>query len=382
MLGVYIYRRHLRTCRYAAQGRSQNHRCGCPIWTDGPLDGRRYNRSLRTGDWPAAQEKLRGIERGTVVIEKPLREAYDDWRAQLTVQPSTREKYERAVAWFGEQMESRGVRVLSAVRVEDVDAWRTARGLSRGTLARELQTIRLFFRFAQRRRWLGWNPAEFVKITQARGRQVQPYSAAEVKSIIEATGRLGVAAYERLRARALVLLLRHTALRLGDALKLERARVQAGELMVYTEKAGTPVWLPIPPELSEALEALPMPRGVQAGATCEYYFWNGRSKPKTLKNDWDRTLRRVFAVAGVLGAHAHRFRHTLAVNLLGEGATLEEIARVLGNTPAVVARHYAPWCAALQVRVRELLQRAQAADNALLHPSDTAKSEAAKQWKQ
>ena len=37
----------------------------------------------------------------------------------------------------------------------------------------------------------------------------------------------------------------------------------------------------------------------------------------------ERTLSAVFKKSGVKGAHAHRYRHTLATRLLEQGATFE-----------------------------------------------------------
>jgi hypothetical protein len=50
-----------------------------------------------------------------------------------------------------------------------------------------------------------------------------------------------------------------------------------------------------------------------------------------------RTLAAVFKKSSVQRAHAHRFRHTLATELLGRGASFEEVADILGNSPDIVA---------------------------------------------
>ena len=49
-----------------------------------------------------------------------------------------------------------------------------------------------------------------------------------------------------LRLRALVLLLRHSGLRIGDAVALRRNRLCDGKLLLYTHKAGFQVYLPLP----------------------------------------------------------------------------------------------------------------------------------------
>jgi integrase len=54
----------------------------------------------------------------------------------------------------------------------------------------------------------------------------------------------------------------------------------------------------------------------------------------------DRDLRALFKEAGVECAHAHRFRHTLATELLGRGASFEDVADIRGNSPDIARKHY------------------------------------------
>ena len=59
------------------------------------------------------------------------------------------------------------------------------------------------------------------------------------------------------RIRAFVLLLRHSGLRIGDAVTMERRRFIADKLLLYTAKTGTPVYLPLPTFVLSALEVMP-----------------------------------------------------------------------------------------------------------------------------
>jgi hypothetical protein len=63
----------------------------------------------------------------------------------------------------------------------------------------------------------------------------------------------------------------------------------------------------------------------------------------------------VFKKSGVMNAHAHRFRHTLATRLLEQGATFEQIADILGNSPAVVRKHYGKWSKGRQDNIDRLM---------------------------
>ena len=63
----------------------------------------------------------------------------------------------------------------------------------------------------------------------------------------------------------------------------------------------------------------------------------------------------VFKKSGVKDAGTHRFRHTLATRLLGRGASFEEIADILGNTPEIVRKHYAKWSKPRQDRIDSVM---------------------------
>ena len=58
-----------------------------------------------------------------------------------------------------------------------------------------------------------------------------------------------------------------------------------------------------------------------------------------------------FQALGVKGAHAHKFRHTLATDMLAKGKTTADVAGILGISEAVVIRHYTRWSQARQERI-------------------------------
>jgi integrase len=62
------------------------------------------------------------------------------------------------------------------------------------------------------------------------------------------------------------------------------------------------------------------------------------------------------ARAGVDHANPHRFRDTLAVDLLCAGYSIYDMAQMLGDTVETVERHYAPFVPALRERVRRILE--------------------------
>ena len=62
----------------------------------------------------------------------------------------------------------------------------------------------------------------------------------------------------------------------------------------------------------------------------------------------------VFKASGVTNACSHRFRHTLATEVLELGGTLEEAADILGDSVRIVAKYYTKWSALRQARISDL----------------------------
>jgi integrase len=75
-------------------------------------------------------------------------------------------------------------------------------------------------------------------------------------------------------------------------------------------------------------------------------------------------LAPVFRRAKILGAHAHRFRHTLATDILARGSTMADVADVLGISEHIARRHYAKWSDPCQERISEIMRAVQGGEAA------------------
>jgi site-specific recombinase XerD len=350
-----LWRRHLKSCAHRRKGRSYT-KCSCPIWCDGEIDGGRYRHSLDTCDWQRAIRKLAAIEDPLAPKVKSVQDAITAFENHiLSLEASTQRKYKNVLAHLNVYCECKGVHDILQLTVEHLDAYRATRRLSPTTSTKELQTLRQFFGFCLERRWAEDNPAKRVKLPRnVKPEEVVPYTQAEVTRILAACDVIGRGAYERVRARAMLLLLRYTGLRISDVATLGRDRVRGGEILLHTQKTGGTVFLPVPAELQAALDALPIPRG--AGNSPVHFFWNGITSRRSVVGIAERTLAAVFMRSGVTGAHAHRFRHTLATEILASGGTEQEVADILGISPTVVRKHYAKWSQARQQRITRLFE--------------------------
>ncbi len=95
----------------------------------------------------------------------------------------------------------------------------------------------------------------------------------------------------------------------------------------------------------EALDACPR-------KSERYWFWTGTGSKDPLTGNWRRAFRRLCEIAGVKDGHPHRFRDTLAVQLLLEAIPMERVSILLGHSSVkVTERHYAPWVQARQAQL-------------------------------
>jgi integrase len=196
----------------------------------------------------------------------------------------------------------------------------------------------------------------------------RPYTAAEVAAIRASCHELKTNA-ARHKALALVSLMSETGMRISDAAMLRRDAVSAsdGTYWVTFEaiKNGAKVCLPLSAETVELLNTLPGSGTVheQRGAsgdsislTGSYFFHSEASKPARTIFRMGRLLARVFKLSLVEGAHAHRFRKTIATRLAEQGEDIRLIARVLGDTPGVAERHYIFETPAYRERIRQAMK--------------------------
>ena len=349
-----VYRRHQAPCKHRSR-RFRN--CKCPIWVQGSLRGEYVRRSLDLRSWEAANDLVRGWEAsGEVGVIKPevptvaeaVTKFIDDATARHLAGETIR-KYKnllerRFIGWC----ESKGYRLLRQITVDGVREFRATWDDGAVYATKNLERMRAFFRFCEQARWIDRNPATSVKAPKHKASPTLPFSADEMKRILDACDRYPGNAE---RMKAFVLTMRHSGLRIGDTIALKRDRVKGNKLFLYTQKTGTPVYVPLPPAAVEAL-------GKLSGDT-EYFFTSGKAKPQTARANWSRYLDTVFEAAKVHGAHSHRFRDTFAVSLLEAGVSIENVSVLLGHSSVrITERHYKPWVKTLQKKLEDEVRKA------------------------
>jgi len=306
--------------------------------------------------WEAGQELLRAWEsRGPntalISVEDAVTRFLEDVRARhLTEATFGKQKVllSRLTAFANEI----GVKYISQLTGESMVRFRAGWKDSPISALKKLERLRSFFRFCAGMKWVEENPVGTLKPPKFHQKPTLPFTGEEFERILAAVERYPTKnsfGYDnRARLRAFVLLLRYSGLRIRDAVCLRRDRIVDGKLMVYTQKTGQPVYVPLPPVVIESFEK---------SGSGELLFWSGHGNPKSAVADWQRSLRRLFDLAGVEHGHAHRFRDTFAVSLLEKGVALETGAVLLGNTIKIAEKHYSPWVRSRQIALEDAVRR-------------------------
>ncbi len=347
------YRRHLASCRHKNKGRDFL-RCSCPIWVDGTLNGRRIRQSLDTANLQIAAEKVLELEANNgenKQEETSVDNAVDSFLA-ANKHLSSIQTYKQVLLPFKRFCLGRSISKIRAVTLADLYAFRDTWNCSALTTGKRIEPLRTFFRFCEDHEWIDRNCATKLKKPPVKEPPVVPFTEEQWTALLEAVEQYpqkNSFGYDnRARLKAFLLTLRYSGLRISDVVKLEKTAISKdGKLTLRTSKVGVQVRHPLPKFVLDSLVNIGNDR---------YFFWSGQGKLKSAVGDWQRSIRKLMKDANIKG-HPHMFRHTLAVELLNKGVNIEHVAAILGNSPEVCRRHYAPWEATRQRALEDALRQ-------------------------
>lgn len=344
--------------------------CRCPIWAQGIFDGSHIRESLKVHNWDKASAILTKWEdegrRAIRETDGPLtvQQAKDDFLADLKarrLKDKTAYKYRLMFQRLEAFTLKEGVRYLKELDTPTLRRFRATWKDSSLAALKKLERLRSFFRYAQENGWIKENPAKKISNPKVTMRPTLPFSHDEmIRTLaiatknIEEVQRHGKDNARRLRA--LVLLLRYTGLRIGDAVACSVERLVDGKLRLYTQKTGTHVHCPLPDFVVKELNTIPK-------MSERFWFWTGNGKLDTAVADWQGRLHDLFSDAKIENGHAHRFRDTFATELLLAGVPLERVSILLGHQSVkITEKHYSPWIRERQEQAEADVRRTWAQD--------------------
>jgi integrase/recombinase XerD len=360
-----LYRRHTPKCRhYGTEDAFDKNNCRCPIYADSGSRGKGARTSLKTRDWTRAESRLRKLQDaedgGTPVVKIATAcKAFMGDCERRNLKPPTIRSYEKTLQHFQDFCEKAEVSLIAEAtpaillqfqngrEVPPAEEGEKAKPLEPSTVRKELQTLRAFFRFLVDQGHADHNNAKKLRPPKESRRPTMPFSQPDVEALLAAAGGMdnddpAMRDRTRKRARAIVLTMLYSGLRISDITTLERKRVdlKTGMLLLRMEKTNEPVYVRLLAPAIGALSALP-----REGP---FFFWSGESAPATAIGNIRRTVERICKNAGVIG-HPHRFRDTFAVRMLEKGVSIDQVSILLGHTSVkTTEKYYAPWVRARQ----------------------------------
>lgn len=332
------------------------------MWVQGSLTGKWVKRSLNTRDWSVAAATVHEWEAARAIggkrleipnIKDAIAKYLEDSEARHLAAPTIRKRRELLEGKLLPFCESKGYERLADLNVDTLRTFRKTWKFAATSAVKRLEYLRGFLRFCEESEWIARNPAKAIKPPKVTRTPTLPFEDSEFARALDAADRLKTWGTFGPKLRAMILLLRHSGLRMQDAACLERARLTDDKLFLYTQKTGTPVYCPLPPSVVEALQG-------QRNERPEYFFWDGKSERETTVKSWNRVFQKLFAACDppVVGGHPHRFRDTFAISLLLRGAELPNVSILLGHSSIkVTERHYSPWIKARQEQLEADVRR-------------------------
>lgn len=336
------YRRHTSDCPHAGKGVLHTS-CNCPCYAYGDYAGKTRQRvSLHTRDWGKALTRCAELMSGGITQQPTLlttataiKQYLDDCEGRRLATGTVR-CYRRHLEAFAAVAPNHLAHITPGVVVR----------FRSGLRGDEVATVNA--KIGAVRGWLNWcvmtghlkeSPAAGIELGEVPPSEILPLSQAEVQKLLTACDQLRMKS-SRIRARAALLLLLYSGLRISDAAALRRDRIdwKTRRLTLRTQKRKVFVTIRLPEACILALDALPKGDKVFSGATTH-----------STANSISKTLDRLAELSGIERLHPHLLRHTFACRLLEQGAELRTVQHLLGHSSIrTTERYYAHFAASHQ----------------------------------
>lgn len=295
------------------------------------------------------------------VIAHELSETIDHFLRHMANQrraaPNTVSAYHNDLTQFHDYLvssEPGGSNGHNGVGLEDVDAGTVAgfvlylrtRGYSQATIARKVAAVKSFFRYAAEAGLVATNPALALDSPQVQRSTPQAARPADVEALLEAAGARETP--DDLRNRAMITLLYHSGMRVGEVVALDTGDVDPEHGTVCCRgRAGRVRSIPIAPPACQSVrtylsDGRPyLARADSDGDESEALFLNHRGTRLTRQGFW--LIMKDRAKQAGIGTQItpHSLRHSFALHHLGSGTALRALKDLLGHVNISTTQIYA-----------------------------------------
>ena len=261
-------------------------------------------------------------------------------RDERRLSPHTVAAYRRDLSRLVDQMRKREVTHWSAVTPAMVRAHVAGRhraGLAPRSLARELSSLRAFFRHLQAEGVMADNPAQGVSAPRAPKRLPRALDVDATAALMETQGEDALA----LRDTAMLELFYSSGLRLGELVALDLSRLDLSEGLVQVQGKGRKTRrVPVGRKAREALLLWLEARRALAGPGETAVFVSQRGRRLSARAVQLRVQQRARSAAPGTGLHPHMLRHSFASHLLESSGDLRAVQELLGHADIATTQVY------------------------------------------
>lgn len=185
-----------------------------------------------------------------------------------------------------------------------------------------------FFTWLSAEGLIGRNPCSALSQIKYRKTVKKPYSATELEKLRKAC--------ETIRDLALIDFLYCSGCRVSEVSRLDITDVDFDRMEVVVLGKGNKERTVY---LSE-VAAMHLQEYLSSRNNSSEALFVGRGNRRLSKNGIEALLKRLGKLAGVYNVHPHRYRRTLATNLLDRGMNIQDVAAILGHADLKTTQIY------------------------------------------
>lgn len=280
--------------------------------------------------------------------QKAMSEFLQHLAGERRLAEKTVESYQRDLSAFigflsGHLDKKVSLKDLAALALRDFRAYlafrkRGENPLSAASIARQLSTLRTFYRYLNRRYSVENDAIGLIKGPRVKAPLPKPLSQSGAKDIV-AEGAIDDRPWVQARNTAVMMLLYGAGLRVSEALSVTPDHLPLGQSLTLTGKGGKTRVVPILPVVIEAIDKYIRfcPYPLQKGTALFRGVRGGPLSARQVQLDM-QVLR------GYLGlpetATPHALRHSFATHLLAGGGDLRTIQQLLGHEDLSTTQRY------------------------------------------
>jgi integrase len=392
-MALHLYRRHKRECKAGHPFRSHStdfderkrgwNRCECPIVVAGTLDKTFKRVSTGRWEWDDAQQLSRAWEElGKWADEAPpvpsptqpipqhtvtIVEALEGFIAKVETKglaKATQGKYATFKKQFIAFTDGKGYRYIDQITISDMDRYYAGWKDGKRAKGRKLNKLKKLIKFCLHRKWIKEDIAFDLEAPEGSSLSAgkSPFTDDELKRIFDACNQIqpkppgpGHREWSGEDVKDFVYVMLYTGMRISDVATFDiSTRLQGNEVFLRMHKTRKELFTWIPTWLVARLREREHTWGPKI-------FGLSKSESLSVQTErWRLKLAKVFKLAGDFQEKPvpHRFRHTFVRILLEKGIQPSDVAELIGDTEAILRKHYSKWISSRQARLTNILKEA------------------------